>query len=1227
MAGDPLHLALVPLSLGDRFILVDARRVHPALDFGFWLIPAPAQLSRAELMATFLDGRNVAITPAGYRLNGVRMIADFSPPVGISPVTPQACSLGGLQCATYNLAALSRLPGFCAAYAGPPTSATTTVPRGHLAHGVSTTTTTSGPPPVDRAALLRARPDVRGSFIMSLDGKMIRFHVVGPSGHVEIAATVRDVTVEAVMTQLCIQLLDANELLPGLHFQACDRIVSDTDWGFSVFLCCRPGDHAGLAWIDARPMGLPPFSVALPFVLDERSLQAACGVDIPFDACIAVCGIPWHGTPRALRHCDVVSIRANFHQLFTLPLAALNSRVAGFATMLVQQRGPDHAPTTRCFTVDSICANWQLVHLSSSLALSAEDVYQKCILVAADFPPFPVSIGARVSPVETEVNCWYQTWLKPMFGDRFWRSTGLVFGEYTVFSDGAICEGPQRPWIVCIGEDIDVIIAGPGGEGLEDWPAPEGWVARPIATVGLIGQAALQRSSGAASGLLHFDLPEGGEPLAASTSAADNYDRLNDPFLPSWSSISEDDEVVWVSWSAPPLDDAEATEDTVSSSVSAGVLTIVDSDPEHAAAMSLLQIRAAPVSVVDKSSRQSAAVAPFSVPTPCGRACLPMPARDPPCPHSGTLSLSVLLQDSVQSTGDSDVDNLTGLVQCARLPWCDFWSLDLHSIPLPEHVRVFLQSAPVPSGLPLELWVFTDGSADHGAGWGALLFGVFGTPDLPRWCFLGWAGGRHRDSGERSTNNVAEGMAMRAVVTWALSLPPFVPLCICCDSQLVLGGVSGSTKPPCQSPLQGVNAHARCVQQLHESLGSAISFLWTPGHVGISGNECADAVAAAFSSCSHLPDSKIPAAVERLWAHPLLPWAWATVRQYDLPALSTLATAAYEPPEIPSQRNIQSVLDDVAAAPGPSEGFSFKLCTANVCSLRGKHHLLRVQLEGEQVAVCGIQETRSPSDSSFVSGNWLCFHSAAVRGHYGCALWLDRCRLRSLGGSLASQMSKEHCCVLDARPDWLAVRVTWGVLDSVFVVLHAPHTGHSPDARTEWWKRAGRDLRGYAKSAPLVLLGDFNAEPSCFDKPGIGQLALEVPDLSGELAAPVINDLGLVLVNTFPSAACPHTYAPTWRHKMIDFIGVPLRWQQGATQVRTCLDLGTSHDDHNAVVIKLCLPVSKKPPPKKPRPGVKTCAAAAYAPGVRMPWHCGVHEHAEKLFSVAKRCKPLAPPV
>ena len=126
MAGDPVHFALVPLALGDTFLLVDARRVHPALDFGLWLLPAPAALQRESLMATFLDGRSVAITPAGFRLNGIRMLAAFSPAVGISTVTLQAGSLGGMQCVTNNLALLARLPGFCAVSPVTSTSTTTT---------------------------------------------------------------------------------------------------------------------------------------------------------------------------------------------------------------------------------------------------------------------------------------------------------------------------------------------------------------------------------------------------------------------------------------------------------------------------------------------------------------------------------------------------------------------------------------------------------------------------------------------------------------------------------------------------------------------------------------------------------------------------------------------------------------------------------------------------------------------------------------------------------------------------------------------------------------------------------------------------------------------------------------------------------------------------------------------------------------------------------------------
>ena len=657
MAGDPVHLALVPLALGDRFVLVDARRVHPTLDYGLWLIPAPERLSRAELMAVSLDGREVAITPAGFRLNGVRVTTALSLPIGISLVTLQAHSLGGLQCVANNLAALAHLPGFCAAYSGSLTSTTTMVPSAHSglaldavdtrdAPSVSSSTTTTTV--VDRAALMRSSPDVRGSFIMALAGKPIRFHVVGPAGRVEIAATVREVTLEAVLTQLCLQLHDAQDLRPGLLFQACDRIVSDTDWGFSVFLCCRPADHEGLAWIDARPMGLPPFAVSLPFVLDEQSLQRACGVEVPFDACIAICGIPWYGVPHALQHCDVVSIRANVHQLFTLPLAALNSRVAGFAALLVPQRGPEQVPVPRGnarpaapalaatagFSAECIFANWRLVHLSSSLALCTEDVYQKCVLVALDFPPLPVTIGARVSPVEDEVNCWYQTWLKPVFGDRWWRSSGLAFGDYTVFFDGAISDGTRRPWITCIGEEVDVIIAGPNGEGLESWPAPEGWVVRPTAIVGPIGQAALQQVTSLRGEVVHLHVPDSQSPEVSVVDPADDYDRISDPFLPSWSSLGADEaDVVWVSMSLPAPAGSEQAADTAVAFGTEDTVLAEDNDPARTDAMALLQTRAVISPTLGHSKPRPAAGSVTSVPTPCGRVSI---LSAPPVPrHPG----------------------------------------------------------------------------------------------------------------------------------------------------------------------------------------------------------------------------------------------------------------------------------------------------------------------------------------------------------------------------------------------------------------------------------------------------------------------------------------------------------------------------------------------------------------------------------------------------------------
>ena len=619
----------------------------------------------------------------------------------------------------------------------------------------------------------------------------------------------------------------------------------------------------------------------------------------------------------------------------------------------------------------------------------------------------------------------------------------------------------------------------------------------------------------------------------------------------------------------------------------------------------------------------------FCLSCPMGRSARPIAtpcrvgARACPVLTDSAQPRSLALCEHLPQKADGDnaqISALQNLLQSLCLPWNGFWSNDVFAIPLPWSIRNFLLQSPRPCGLPLELWAFTDGSFDYGAGWGAILFGVYGTPASPCWCFIGWAGGRYQEGSERPSNNVAEGMAMRAVLTWALSIPPFVPLHVCSDSQLVLRGTTGLAKPPAQGEGTGVNLQCRYVQQLHEARGSSVDFMWVPGHTGISGNECADAVASCFSECDRLPQSPMPQSALPFWRHARLPWAWMLYAHPDLPSLESFAKATYEPEEVPSRPCIQAVLDDVSHAPVPEAGFVVKLCTANVCSLRDKHPLLQSQLEEEQIAICGIQETRSPSASTFSSGNWLCLHSAAVKGHYGCALWLNKMQLLKATSHRYPPVAKEHCSVLAARHDWLVVRVKWGVLDCVFVVAHAPHTGYAIEERQKWWAAARGELRRHGKIAPLLLLGDLNAEPSCFDKPAIGDLALEIPDASGELVAPVLNELGLALVNTFPSTAFPSSYSCTWRHKMIDFVGVPLRWLKGASQVHTDIDLGNSHDDHRAVVVVLHLP-SHRPAFARVHPSSppdKRVSVQCF-PGFFAPWDCNLHTHAEGLFSQAKK--------
>ena len=363
------------------------------------------------------------------------------------------------------------------------------------------------------------------------------------------------------------------------------------------------------------------------------------------------------------------------------------------------------------------------------------------------------------------------------------------------------------------------------------------------------------------------------------------------------------------------------------------------------------------------------------------------------------------------------------IVSSLQLPWLDFWSRDFEAVTLPPEIRGFLLDSPAMAGHPLEFCAFTDGSASsRAAGWGAVLFGLFGSLDSPFWAFVGFAGGNVMEDGRPGTNNQAEGSALLHVLTRALSLPAFLPLSIVSDSALCVRCVNGEAKPPCGKARTSVHHLCRYVKQAHEAVGRNLVVSWTRGHWGTAGNECADKVAEAFAGRPTEICSPVPGAARRFWDHRLLPWAWMLWDHAGLPMLDLFADSTYEPPEKPALSCVSAILDDVALPNGPETCFRLRLCSANVCSLLHKQQLLTHQLDAHLVSICGLQETRYGQDTVFQSDGWVCFHSRGIRGHKGCALWAHAGRLAT-AASLSQGPGREHFVVLQSREDWLAVRL------------------------------------------------------------------------------------------------------------------------------------------------------------------------------------------------------------
>ena len=576
--------------------------------------------------------------------------------------------------------------------------------------------------------------------------------------------------------------------------------------------------------------------------------------------------------------------------------------------------------------------------------------------------------------------------------------------------------------------------------------------------------------------------------------------------------------------------------------------------------------------------------------------------------------VAVHLQNFLKFPPTESVDELQLLLELAKGPWWDFWQRGVEPLSLSREMWEYLQNSPLPIGVPLSFCIFVDGSAEKSnAGWGLVLFAWNGFS----WAYLGWAGDGLQNSG--GTNNDAECQGLLIALAWCMSLPAQVHVDIVVDSTFArdcaMGHIGVQT---CDRESPAVKV--RLVKQWLERWHRSVLIHWTPSHKGTFGNEFADRVAAFCSRRGHTGAS-VPSCVGQLLSHPLLAWAWAATHKVPgLVRLRQLQEGVYETSDRIPGECIEAILDDVRPrSVSRAVLVHLRLCTANVCSLRNKCAVLKRQCSEARVAVVALQETRLGSDSSFLSDGWVIVQTAAKGGQDGCAVWFN---VEVWNEELEiDNFGLQQVCVLDARHDWLVVRVSCGNFDAIFVTFRAPHS-LKPDAEIrDWWQTATRSMNVLKSKASLFILGDCNAQVTYGGDGVVGSLAVAEENLAGQLLVGLCQDVDVALVNTFPSAAFPIKMKNTWRDRCIDYVAVPRSLLIGAEVCNIDIDLCNPHDDHEALCVDVKLPCKVGTPDSFAHAGVGSVRRESSKwKCVKNPsWNCNVHRHAEHIFDEAKR--------
>ena len=418
------------------------------------------------------------------------------------------------------------------------------------------------------------------------------------------------------------------------------------------------------------------------------------------------------------------------------------------------------------------------------------------------------------------------------------------------------------------------------------------------------------------------------------------------------------------------------------------------------------------------------------------------------------------------------------------------------------------------------------------------------------------------------------------------------------------------------------------------------------GHQGDPGNEIVDTLArdAAEGRATHQLGGFLAHLSDSHFADNSA-WFWLLFRPDLTEYWSQHCLFLPDKPSTTPSPDILNFLEDEVIAETPTLSLiQLKLATANVLSLKaGSKHaeseawgparqeaLLR-QFHDHGFHIFAMQETRLKKLWRLQDDRYIIIKSAATpKGHYGTALFFSR-KLphgevqQPCGATTPTYFKDEDLSIVAVDPRYVVVRVHSPALKCLVLACHAPHTGSSPQERSEFWQELQQSYSPRYAAWDKILLGDLNCRFGSELSQAVGPHQAETSNKE-DPCHDFLLESQIWLPATFPEYQ--RGPAGTWLHpngKWIrnDYVGLPLSWdfQECRTWVEEDIDLSMKKTDH-CVAAATCTTtrtVARRIPTHKVHKIPET-TVVNFNPSLlpdptslQIDWHTDVHTHADRL--------------